>query len=200
MAEDINLLPEITEKETKKAGITRGVNIVAIVFLLITLGVLGALLGWNVYLSSSMGRVEEQTKNAEEKILKQSSKEINHRLLIGKLDEAGKFLSSATPYFEGVKKIYDIILQSGALITKSELKNNGTFTISGEAQNSDILGSVTDGLTNKEQQTLFGNVKLVKLVKEKDPDNQNPPYQFTIDVNYLKKGLLPEPSKSSKEK
>ena len=81
-----------------------------------------------------------------------------------------------------------------------ELKNNGTFTISGEAQNSDILGSVTDGLTNKEQQTLFGNVKLVKLVKEKDPDNQNPPYQFTIDVNYLKKGLLPEPSKSSKEK
>ena len=86
------------------------------------------------------------------------------------------------------------------MITKSELKNNGTFTISGEAQNSDILGSVTDGLTNKEQQTLFGNVKLVKLVKEKDPDNQNPPYQFTIDVNYLKKGLLPEPSKSSKEK
>ena len=187
MAEDINLLPEVTEEQTKKAGGRRNVNVAAISSLLIVAAILLSLFGYELFLSSSAKRVESQTKTAEENIVSQSRKEITHRLLVGKIEAASQFLASELPYSEGYAQVLDIFNKSGAVLTESTFKSDGALTIIGEAKTSSSLETLINQLTGKEAAKIFDDARLVDLVWDK-----NNFYKFTIDVKFLKKGIRSE--------
>ena len=186
MAEGIEFLPDEKERKLKTYDYKRFVNVGAIVSLLIIATVLFGLFGYQFYIGSSAKRIEAQTAAAEQDILSQSRKEITHRLLVDKLEEASKFITAQLPYSDGYKKIIDILKKSGAVLVGGELANTGTFTIVGNATNSTVLDKVKKGLTGQDMADTFDQVKLVSLTKEKGE-----PYVFTIDVRFLKKGLRP---------
>ncbi|MDP2720380.1 MAG: hypothetical protein Q8O75_00255 [bacterium] len=188
MAEDINLLPEVTEEQVKKAGGRRNVNVAAISSLLIVAAILLSLFGYELFLSSSAKRIESQTKAAEENIVSQSRKEITHRLLVGKIEAASQFLASELPYSEGYSQLIEIIKKSGCVLTESTFKSDGALTIIGEAKTSSNLETLINQLTGKEAAKIFDNARLVDLVW----DNKNNFYKFTIDVKFLKKGIKPQ--------
>ena len=186
MAEGIEFLPDEKERKLKVPDYKRFVNVGAIVSLLVIATILFGLFGYQFYIGSSAKRIEAQTAAAEQDILAQSRKEITHRLLVDKLEEASKFITAQLPYSDGYKKIIDILKKSGAVLVGGELANTGTFTIIGNATNATVLDKVKKGLTGEETADTFDQVKLVSLTKEKGE-----PYVFTIDVRFLKKGIRP---------
>ncbi|HEX7456530.1 MAG TPA: hypothetical protein VF303_03625 [Candidatus Nanoarchaeia archaeon] len=206
MAQGIELLPEIAVGETEKGVYKRSVNIVAIVALLIAAAILFGLFGYQFFLTSTVKRIETQTRAAEKKILSASRKEITHRLLVDKLDKAEEFLSSQLPHSEGFKELINVLKSSGAILTESKFENNGTLTITGEAVNSKILSKLVAGLTNEDVADTFGDVKLVSLTKEKvskgckEKPKEALPYIFTIDVKFLKKGIQEATSSAQSRK
>lgn len=184
MAEGIELLPDEKERKPKIRDYKRFVNIGAILSLLIIAAVLFGLFGYQLFIESSAKRIETQTAAAEQEIIAQSRKEITHRLLVDKLEEASKFFAVQLPYSEGYKKIIDIIKKSGAVLVSSQLISSGTFTLVGNAKNSTVLDKLVNKLTGEEASDTFDQVKLINLTKEKGE-----PYVFTIDVRFLKRGL-----------
>ena len=186
MAEGIEFLPDKKERKLKVPDYKRFVNVGAIVSLLIMATILFGLFGYQFYIGSSAKRIEAQTAAAEQAILGQSRKEITHRLLVDKIEEASKFITAQLPYSDGYKKIIDILKKSGAVLVGGELANTGTFTIIGNAKNATVLDKVKKGLTAEDIADTFDQVKLVSLTREKGE-----PYIFTIDVRFLKKGLRP---------
>jgi len=186
MAEGIEFLPDEKERKLKVPDYKRFVNVGAIASLLVIATILFGLFGYQFYIGSSAKRIEAQTAAAEQDILAQSRKEITHRLLVDKLEEASKFITAQLPYSDGYKKIIDILKKSGAVLVGGELANTGTFTIIGNATNATVLDKVKKGLTGEETADTFDQVKLVSLTKEKGE-----PYVFTIDVRFLKKGIRP---------
>ena len=186
MAEGIEFLPDEKERKLKVPDYKRFVNVGAIASLLVIATMLFGLFGYQFYIGSSAKRIEAQTAAAEQDILAQSRKEITHRLLVDKLEEASKFITAQLPYSDGYKKIIDILKKSGAVLVGGELANTGTFTIIGNATNATVLDKVKKGLTGEETADTFDQVKLVSLTKEKGE-----PYVFTIDVRFLKKGIRP---------
>ena len=185
MAEDINLLPEVTEKEVKKGVYQRTVNMAAIIALLIVAAILLALFGYQFFLASTAKRIDSQTKSAEQEISNQRSKEITRRALVGKLDVANIFLASSTPYSEAMGKILGVFKKSGITLVESTFKGAGQISISGEAKSSNNFGKLVDGLTDEKLSDTFDRVRLVSLTGvEKEP------YKFTIDLRFLKKGLM----------
>ena len=184
MAEGIEFLPEEKERKLKVPDYKRFINVGAIVSLLIVATILFGLFGYQFYVSSQAERIKAQTAAAEQEILDQSRKEITHRLLVDKLDEASRFITAQLPYSDGYKKIIDILKKAGAVLVGGEFTNTGTFTIIGNVTNSTVLDKVKKGLTAEDMADTFDQVKLVSLTKEKDE-----PYVFTIDVRFLKKGV-----------
>ena len=184
MAEGIELLPDEKKPKLKIGDYKRFVNIGAILSLLIIGAVLFGVFGYQLFIESSAKRIETQTAAAEQEIIAQSRKEITHRLLVDKLEEASKFLAAQLPYSEGYKKIIDIIKKSGAVLVSSQLISSGTFTLVGNAKNSTVLDKLVKKLTGEEASDTFDQVKLVSLTKEKGE-----PYVFTIDVRFLKRGI-----------
>ncbi|MEX0621604.1 MAG: hypothetical protein WD187_01220 [Candidatus Woykebacteria bacterium] len=186
MAEDINLIPkEVTQKEETKGSINRTVNMAAIISLLVVAALLLALFGYQFFLSASSKRIENQTKEAEEQILAQSSKEISYRALVGKLEETSKFLSSQLNYSEAYGKLLKIFKDSGVVITDTEFKNDGNFSVSGDAKSSSNFGKLVDGLTDEQFKEDFDMVTLVSITKI-----EGEPYKFTVEFKVLKKGLF----------
>src|SRR3990167_5526630 len=188
MAEDINLLPEITKEQAKKGGGRRNANVAAISSLLIVAAVLLGLFGYELFLSASAKRIESQTKTEEENIVSQSRKEITHRLLVGKIEAASQFLASELPYSEGYVQMLDIFNKSGCVLTESTFKSDGALTIIGEAKTSNNLETLINQLTSKEATKIFDNARLIDLVWDK----KNNFYKFTIDVKFSKKGIKRE--------
>ena len=193
MAEGIEFLPDEKERKLKVPDYKRFVNVGAIASLLVIATVLFGLFGYQFYIGSSAKRIAAQTAAAEQEILDQSRKEITHRLLVDKLEEASKFITAQLPYSDGYKKIIDILKKSGAVLVGGELANTGTFTIIGNATNATVLDKVKKGLTGEETADTFDQVKLVSLTKEKGE-----PYVFTIDVRFLKKGIRPVTESASR--
>ena len=186
MAEDINLLPqEADEKEVKKGSYNRTINIAAIVSLLVVAALLIGLFGYQLLLASSSKRIDYQTQDAEQSILDQSGKEITHRALVEKLDDASKFLSSRLPFSDSYTIILDVLKKSGAVLTDGKLNNDGTFTISGDAKSSKNLEKLINSLTDSSVRSAIDDIKLVSLTKI-----PTEPYKFTIDYKFLKKGLF----------
>ena len=193
MAEGIEFLPDEKQRKLKVPDYKRFVNVGAITSLLVLATILFGLFGYQFYIGSSAKRIEAQTAAAEQDILSQTRKEITHRLLVGKLEEASKFITAQLPYSDGYKKIIDILKKSGAVLVGGELANTGTFTVVGNATNATVLDKVKKGLTAGDMADTFDQVKLVSLTKEKGE-----PYVFTIDVRFLKKGLRPVTESASR--
>lgn len=186
MAQDIDLMPpEASKKEKTTTSINRTVNITAIVSLLIVAAVLMALFGYQLFLASSAQRIDSQTKDAQDQVIAQSSKEITHRALVEKLDDTEKFLNSRLLFASSYKIVLDVLNKSGAVLTESTLKNDGTFTISGDAKTTKIFNKVVDTLNDEKLNEDLENMKLVTLTKI-----PKEPYKFTIEYKTLKKGLL----------
>jgi hypothetical protein len=195
MAEDINLLPqEAAEKETKKGTYNRTVNIAAIVSLLVVAAILLGLFGYQLFLSTTIKRIDSQTKEAEQNILDQSRKEITHRALVEKLEDASKFLSSQLRYSSDYKIIINVLKKSKATLTEGKLDNDGSFSVTGEAKSSRNLQKFINGLTSTGVNDDLNEVRLVSLTKI-----PKEPYKFVIDYKVLKKGLLEETSNSQGE-
>lgn len=190
MAAGIELLPEGTEEEAKKGVYKRSVNVIAIVSLLIVAAVLFGLFGYQMFLSASARSINTKTKDAEQQILSQSGKEATHRLLVDKLETTSNFLSSQLVYSEGFKEILSILNKSGAKLTSSEFGSDGVFRIIGKSKNSKVLGKLIGGLINEARVATFGQVELVDLSKEDNEEDKAEPYVFTIDMKFLKKGLM----------
>ena len=190
MAAGIELLPEGTEEEAKKGVYKRSVNVIAIVSLLIVAAVLFGLFGYQLFLSASARSIETRTKDAEQQILSQSGKEATHRLLVDKLETTSNFLSSQLVYSEGFKEILSILNKSGAKLTNSEFGSDGVFRIVGKSKNSKVLGKLIGGLINEARAGTFDQVELVDLSKEDSEEDRAEPYVFTIDMKFLKKGLM----------
>ncbi len=196
MAAGIEFLPKTIEEEAKQGVYKRSVNVVAIVSLLIVAAILAALFGYQMFLSTSAGSIETKTKEAEDIILseEQNRKEVTHRLLVDKLDATSNFLSSQLVYSEGFKEILSIFRKSGANWISSEFNSNGVFRIIGKSKNSKILGKLIGGLINESRADTFDMVELVDLTKEKGE-----PYIFSIDMKFLKKGLMSATPSATKE-
>ena len=190
MAAGIELLPEGTEKEAKKGVYKRSVNVIAIAALLIVAAVLFGLFGYQMFLSASARSIETKTKDAEQQILSQSGKEATRRLLVDKLETTSNFLSSQLVYSEGFKEILSILNKSGAKLTNSEFGSDGVFRIIGKSKNSKVLGKLIGGLIDEARVGTFDQVELVDLSKEASEEDKAEPYVFTIDMKFLKKGLM----------
>ncbi len=197
MAAGIELLPETTEEEAKQGVYKRSVNVIAIVSLLIVAAILFGLFGYQMFLSTSAKSIETKTKEAESIILseEQSRKEVTHRLLVDKLDATSNFLSSQLVYSEGFEEILSILHKSGANLISSEFSSSGVFRIIGKSKNSKILGKLISGLINEARADTFDKVELIDLSKE----DKGEPYVFTIDMKFLKKGLMPATPSATKE-
>ncbi|MCH7541978.1 hypothetical protein IH981_04370, partial [Patescibacteria group bacterium] len=104
MAQDINLLPEISEAEVKSGAYRRKINFTAVASLLVVAAILLALFGYWLFLAAQSRRIDSQTKEAESVILSQSRKEITRRSLVEKLDEVDKFILGVIPYSEAVER------------------------------------------------------------------------------------------------
>lgn len=190
MAQDIDLMPqEAARRELTEGSVNRTVNLSAIISLLVVAAVLIALFGWQLFLSSSIQRIDSQTKRAEEDILAQSSKEITHRALVNKLEDTSKFLDSRLQFADAYKIVLDVLKKSGAVLTTADLKNDGTFTVTGDAKTTKVFRAVVTTLNDEKLNQDLGNLKLVSFTKI-----PKEPYKFSIEYKALKSGLFEEKS------
>ena len=193
MAQDINLLPEITEEEVRKSAYTRRVNFVAIASLLVVGTILLAVFGYWLFLAANSERLKVQTKNAEEQILSPSltRKEITRRSLIERLNEAGQFIASVVPYSESIDKIIKFFSVSKVSLTENEFKDSGDLTLIGEFDSPSHFKTLTDKFTSEGETVNFGSVTLVSLTKEEldEKTGKEGNYIFNLGMKYLKKGV-----------
>ena len=195
MAQDIDLMPqEAVQKEITKGLLNKNVNVAAIVSLLIIASVLAALFGWQLFLASSAQRIDSQTKDAQDLVIAQAAKEITHRALVEKLDDTKKFLDSRLLFASSYQTVLDVIKISGAILTESTLKNDGTFTISGDAKTTKIFNKVVSAFNDEKLNEDLKNIKLITLTKI-----PKEPYRFTIEYEALKKGLFAEIAEEGEE-
>ena len=193
MAQDINLLPEITEEEVRKSTYTRRVNFVAIASLLVIGTILLAVFGYWLFLAANSERLKVQTKNAEEQILSPSltRKEITRRSLVERLNEAGQFVSSVIPYSESIDKIIKFFSASKVSLTENEFKDSGDQTLIGEFVSPSHFKTLTDKFISEGEVENFGGVTLVSLTKEEldEKTGKEGNYIFNLGMKYLKKGI-----------
>ncbi len=190
MAQDIDLMPPEASKKEKTAGsVNRTVNVTAIVSLLVVAAILLGLFGYQLFLASSAVRIDSQTKDAEEQILDQASKEITHRALVSKLDDTANFLNSRLLFAESYKIVLDVLKKSGAVVTGGELNNDGTFTIIGDAKSTKVFRSLVNAFNDEKFTEDLENIKLVSLTKIPEE-----PYKFMIEYKVLKRGLFVRPA------
>lgn len=190
MAQDINLLPEISEAEVKSGAYRRKINFTAVASLLVVAAILLALFGYWLFLAAQSRRIDSQTKEAESVILSQSRKEITRRSLVEKLDEVDKFISGVIPYSEAVEGLIDMLKKSSTKLQKGVFLG-ANISVTGEVAASKNFKTFVDQLISEASKEAFGNVLLTSFRKEEDE-----PYVFTIEMDYLKQGV-PEASPSS---
>jgi len=203
MAQDINLLPEITEEEVRKSTYTRRVNFVAIASLLVVGTILLAVFGYWLFLAANSERLKVQTKNAEEQILSPSltRKEITRRSLVERLNEAGQFVSSVIPYSESIDKIIKFFSASKVSLTENEFKDSGDQTLIGEFVSPSHFKTLTDKFISEGETENFDNVTLVSLTKEEldEKTGKEGNYIFNLGMKYLKKGISGVTSSSTNQ-
>ena len=203
MAQDINLLPEITEEEVRKSTYTRRVNFVAIASLLVIGTILLAVFGYWLFLAANSERLKVQTKNAEEQILSPSltRKEITRRSLVERLNKAGQFIASVVPYSESIDKIIKFFSASKVSLTENEFKDSGDQTLIGEFVSPSHFKTLTDKFISEGETENFDNVTLVSLTKEEldEKTGKEGNYIFNLGMKYLKKGISGVTSSSTNQ-
>lgn len=187
MAQDLNLIPSVETQTKKGSDINKTVNIAAVIALLISAGILFGLFGYQFFLQSTSERIDSQTEQAEQEILSQVDKEITHNALIDKIEQSDRIVNGSLVYSEGYKIIVTAFNKSGSVLIDGGMSNSGVITLIGDAKSSGNLKKLVDTLNDKAFAADIQNVFLVSLSKE-----IGKPYRFTIDYDYLNKGLLKE--------
>ncbi len=187
MAQSINLLPRVTEAQARKEVYKKKINVTSIAALLAVALVFLGLFAYQLYLQTSRTRVERQSQLKEEEISSQRQKEISQRALIDKLDQIDSLLASNIPNASAVANIADIAKKSGNIaIDQVSIQSDGDITFGGIATDSKKIEKLIKELISSEERGIFGAITLQNLSREEDE-----PYNFTINMDFLLKGLKP---------
>ena len=185
MAQGINLLPEISDKDTRTEVYKKKVNVIAITSLLAIALIFMGLFAYQLFLQTSRSRVEGESKEKQEQILTQQTKEISQRTLVDKVTEIDKLLGEAVPTASAVATISDVAKRSGdVVVVKLSVKSDGDVIFSGSTSSTLSIQKLFRNLIDTSILSTFANVSLESLSKEEDQ-----PYSFTINLDFLPKGL-----------
>lgn len=187
----IDLLPEVSGAEIKQNQLQRKINLAAIGSLLVVVAILFGLFGYWLFLISTLRRIDFQTKEAEEKIIADNRKEVTRRALVDKLKEARGYLSSATPYSISYEKLGSALSTAGVLLKDADF-NDKSLTFTAESPDSVGFGALVDAITSNELSDVFDKLILKTLKKE----NQERPYSFSVEMEFLRKGIEGAPTGS----
>lgn len=186
MAQGINLLPELTEREARKEVYKRKVNIVSIAVLLSVAVILVGLFAYQLFLQTSRSRAERESENLENQILDQKEKEIAQLALVDKLNQIDKLLNEGVPTASAVATVSDLASGSGGVsITSFKIKSDGDVLLAGTARNSRTLEKFFESLISKNIKATFDNIILINLSGERGK-----PYDFSIDMDFKPKGII----------
>src|SRR4030043_671951 len=163
MSEEINLLPEISEEEIKTGTYRRKINVTVIIALLVAMAIFAVLVGYWLFLGITVKQIAKQTEEAEQNILQGDQKEITHRSLSAKLDEAKTFLSESLPFSISLDKLEPVLKDAGVTLTEGKFSNDGRITITGEAPTVDSFARLVAGLNAKALTETFHPVTLHSL-------------------------------------
>jgi len=185
MAQGINLLPEISDKDTRTEVYKKKVNVIAITSLLAIALIFMGLFAYQLFLQTSRSRVEGESKEKQEQILTQQTKEISQRTLVDKVTEIDKLLGEAVPTARAVATLSDIAKKSGdVLVVKLSVRSDGDVIFSGTTGSTTSIQKLFRNLIDTGILSTFANVSLESLSKEEDQ-----PYNFTINLDFLPRGL-----------
>ena len=186
---DINLVPEVARKEIKKTvSRQQTANKAALIAILVAGLILTAFFLYWLFIVASSKLVSMDTERSEGKVLEQRRKDITHRALVQKIDEASKFLSLVKPYSISFDELMILLNDSKSTLKIAEVGDEGKFKINGTIHNSSDFESLVEALSESES---FSDSVLVTLDGVKDK-----PYAFDIEMKFLKKGL-PEATSSA---
>ncbi len=186
MAQSINLLPQIAEKEVQQGVYKRKVNVVAIVSLLVVASLTLALFGYQLVLSTQSRSLDSQSKQKEELIRAKFELEVKQRALVDKLDAISAYLDKNKSTAKAFKKIVEIANTGKIKLSKVDVGSGGDIIVSGTTVNSTNLGTFIDNLVAENPQA---QVTLDKQVANSIAIN-NAVFQFTIRVNYNNAPIL----------
>ncbi len=185
MAQGINLLPELTEKESRKEVYKRKVNVISIAALLAVALIFLGLFAYQLFLQTSKTRVDRESGNLEEQISLQLPKEVAQRVLVDKLNQIDKLLSEGVPVASAVANVSDLARGSGRIsINTLRISSDGDVVVSGTAADSNTLGKFFKTLISTDIRNIFDKVTLSNLSGEKAE-----PFSFTIEMDFKPKGL-----------
>lgn len=185
MAQGINLLPEITETQSRTEVYKKKVNVVAISALLAVAIIFVGLFAYQLFLQTSRSRVENEAKELQDQILSQQTKEISQRTLVDKIGEIDKLLGEAVPTASAVANITRVAKKSGNVsVVKLVVKDDGDVIFSGRAKTTTSIQKLFQNLIGSGLLATFGDVSLESLSKE-----EGEPYTFTINMDFKPRGL-----------
>jgi len=180
MAQAINLLPQIAEKEVKQGVYKRKINLVAIVSLLATASVALGLFAYQLVLTTQARALENNTKRVEERIKEKFELEVKQRALVDKLDAVAAYLDKNKSTAKAFRRIIDLANSGKVALSKVDFGSGGAIIVTGTAANSTNLGSFFDNLTAENPEA---TVTLEKPIANTISVSAAQ-FQFTIRVNY----------------
>lgn len=186
MAQEINLLPQLTEKEVSREVYKKKVNVSAIAALLGVVVILLGLFSYQLFLQTSRTRVDREAKNIEDQIQQQQTKEISQRALVDKLNQIEKLLNEAPPVSSAVANVLKLSKEGNISLSQVSVKSDGDVQVAGTSTTSTLLGKFFKALADVDEK-IFAKINLSNLSKE-----AGEPYQFTIDMDFQLKGLIPK--------
>ena len=186
MAQSINLIPQVAEAEIQKGVYKKKINLVAIGSLLIVGAVLIGLFSYQLFLSIQSKNLDALSSEKEKEILEKAPVEIKQRTFIDKLEAIKTYWEKNKSTASAFKKIIDLVNNGSVTLTKVDVNSAGEVTLAGNSAGSANLGNLFDSLTNSGAQVSLDKVVATNVALA------GPVYQFTIRLNYTKKGILPE--------
>ena len=185
MAQGINLIPEVTEGESREIVYKKKINVVAIASLLTVAVVFLALFAYQLFLQTSRSRVESRAADVQDQIQVQQTKEISQRTLVDKLTEIDRLLTQAVPSSKAISEIRKIAKSSGNIsIKRLSIKSDGDLVFGGSTDSTLSIQKLFKGLISSDALENFGDVSLESLSKE-----QGEPFVFTLNMNFIPRGL-----------
>ncbi len=182
---DINLLPELSQKDVRAEVYKRSASVTSVAALLFVALVLVGLFAYQLFLKTSTSRTESNAKDLQNQILNQKSKEITQRSLVDKLNEIDVLLKGAVPTSSVAASLTKLAKGSGAIsLTQLTVKSDGSVAVSGTANGSASLSRFLKTLVSKDLESSFGKVVLDNLSAEKGS-----PYNFSVNMNFIPVGI-----------
>lgn len=186
MAQGINLLPEQSERESKKEVYKKKINVVAIASLFTVALIFLGLFAYQLFLQSARSRVETQAKDVQDQVTAQKAKEVSQRTLVDKLNQIDSLLDQAVPSAEAVSEIRKLAKKSGNIsITVLSVKSDGDLVFGGSTNSTINIQKLFQEIIGSEQIDNFGAITLESLSKE-----EGQPYLFTLNMDFKPRGLV----------